>query len=153
MPRAQSLFPPATPCYSGPVCTINSRPDVCHPLPLSRPPSSLPHPSILPTARPPRQPLMRTDWCWWWWCGGTHLIFLSCAVHVSPRASPTHLGYSSEWIKNSSCCSEGWWGGSVLPGSTAGGRCRALYESSVRTCGTQRSTPSLQSGWLLFLFL
>lgn len=37
-------------CYSGPVCAIYSNPDVCHqpaPLPLSCPPSSLPHHSIL----------------------------------------------------------------------------------------------------------
>lgn len=48
---AETRFPPATPCYSCPVCAINSNPDVCHqppPLPpclvflsLPRPPSSL----------------------------------------------------------------------------------------------------------------
>lgn len=41
---------PATPFYSGPVCSINSIPDVCQrtpPLPYSCPPSSLPHLHIL----------------------------------------------------------------------------------------------------------
>lgn len=79
---------------------------------------------------------------------------LSCYACFS-LLPPTQPGYSSEWLKNSSCCSQ-----SVRV--RAWGECAArlhrwgamlnLYESSVRTCGTQRSTPSLQSGWLLFFF-
>lgn len=45
---AATRFPPVTPCYSGPVCAINSNPDVCHPPHPPSPSSIFSAPSLHP---------------------------------------------------------------------------------------------------------
>lgn len=102
MPRAQSLFPLVLPCYFRPVCAINSRPDVCHS------PSLVLH--LLCPIPPSFYPSIRTSV---WAAVYVDELVVVVMMRWDTRepfvffpSPPTHLGDSSEWIKNSSCCGE-----------------------------------------------
>lgn len=115
---AETRFPPATPCYSGPVCAINSNPDVCHHRHPALPRLSLS--SIFSASS--RHPCSAAS-------ADEEVISDLLCIYVATLSWPSvvsavcifpkHLPLRSEWIKNSSCCS----GRAGLPGNTARGRC------------------------------
>lgn len=114
---------------------------------LSFPPSPVLH---LLCLIPPflQQRILLGRWWWGWGTGGEvdsrdpSVVCRVCLGFFFSQAP------GSEWIKNSSCCS----GRAVLPGSTAKGRCWALWVISAHLWDTKEHTqPSI---WLaLFLFL
>lgn len=126
---------------------------------LPCPPSSLPHFSILAALPPstsadgggggPNGWLVDVHLCGHAELTKRYVGFVHGRFFFPLPFFPQHLPLSSEWIKNSSCCS----GREQLPGGTAKRWCWALWVISAHLWDTERRAHPASILLALFLFL